>query len=303
MTNTLEISTTIGINLEVFKEKDMEYSLIKMSASGNRFLIAGFSDSPLLKKNPSFLLKTTKQYQDFLNLSELSVKNRKEFLKNLKDREMEGLAVLKASSAQAFECDFYNRDGSHAEMCGNLSCCLILYALETGLAKDETFNFLIGKEKVTAFKHSGKYWAGMTKPDPVKSGFSVKFQETLIPYSFICPGVPHGVVEWKQELSPSVLCPLALELRHKNPVNERAGMNVTFFSVQKDQSLKALTFERGVENWTKACGTGAIAAALVFSHKYNLPKNKISVEMPGGVLEVLTHPSLALFSYPQWSYT
>ena len=282
----------------------MEYSLVKMSASGNRFLIAGLPDSPPPEKNPSYLLKTTKPYRDFLNLSELSVNYRKEFLKNLKDGKMEGLAVLKTSSAYAFECDFYNRDGSRAEMCGNLSCCLILYALETGLAKEGTFNFMVGEEKVTAFKHSGKYWAGVTNPDPVKSGFSVKFQETLIPYHFICPGVPHGVVEWKQKLNPSVLRPLARELRHKNPVNKKAGMNVTFFSVEKDQSLKALTFERGVEDWTKACGTGAIAAALVFSNKYTLAnKNRISVEMPGGVLEVLTHPSLALFSHPQWGYS
>ena len=283
----------------------MKYSLVKMSASGNKFLIAGFPDSSSSKTNPSCFLKTKKQYRDFLNLSELSVKDRKEFLKNLKDEKMEGLAVLKTSSAYAFECDFYNRDGSRAEMCGNLSCCLILSALETGLAKNETFHFIIGEEKVTAFKHSGKYWAGVTNPNPVKSGFSVKFQEAMIPYHFICPGVPHGVVEWKQELNPSVLLPLARELRHKNPVNENAGMNVTFFSVEKDQSLKALTFERGVEDWTKACGTGAIAAALVFSHKHPLlnKKDLISVKMPGGVLEVLTHPSLALFSHPHWGYS
>ena len=280
----------------------MEYSLVKMSASGNKFLIAGFPDSSPSKTNPSCFLKTTKQYQDFLNLSELSEKDRKEFLKSLKDTEMEGLAVLKMSSLYAFECDFYNRDGSRAEMCGNLSCCLTLYALETGLAKEEIFYFRVEEEKVKAFKHSGKYWAGVIKPDPVKSGFSIQFQENIVPYNFICPGVPHGVVEWKQELNPSVLLPLARELRHKNPF-KKAGMNVTFFSAQKDQSLKALTFERGVEDWTKACGTGALAAALVFSRKHNLQnKNKISVKMPGGVLEVLLHPSLALFSRPQWGY-
>ena len=276
---------------------------MKMSASGNKFLIAGFAECPPLETPPSCLLKTNKSYQDFLNLSELSLKDRKEFLKNLKDEEAEGLAVLKTSSLYAFECDFYNRDGSRAEMCGNLSCCLILYAFETKLAKEETFRFMVGEEKVKAFKHSGKYWAGMAKPEPVKLELSITFQSAKVPYHFICPGVPHGVMEWKQKLNPSLLHPLALELRHKNPVNEKAGMNVTFFSVEKDQSLKAITFERGVEDWTKACGTGAIAAALVFSHKYPSPnRDLISVEMPGGVLEVLTHPSLALFSHPQWGY-
>lgn len=282
----------------------MEYSLVKMSASGNKFLIAGFPDISFPEKDPSWFLKIKKQYTDFLNLSDFALKDRKDFLQNLKDRDMEGLAVLKKSSLYAFECDFYNRDGSPAEMCGNLSCCLILYALETGLAKEETFNFMVGKEKVTAFKHLGKHWAGITKPAPVKSGFSVQFQETMIPYHFICPGVPHGVVERKQDLNPSLLHPLALKLRHKNPVQEKAGLNVTFFFVQEDGALKALTFERGVEDWTKACGTGALAAALVFSQTRSLSnQNIISVEMPGGILEILTDPSLALFSRPQWNYT
>ena len=282
----------------------MEYFLAKMSAGGNKFLIAGLPDFPPPEKKSSCLSAAKKSYQDFLNLSELSLKSRKGFLKNLKDREAEGLAVLKASSLYAFECDFYNRDGSRAEMCGNLSCCLILYALETGLTKEETFYFKMGGEKVRAFKHSGKRRAGMTKPKPVKSGFSALFQGVMIPYHFICPGVPHGVVEWNRELNPSLLHPLALELRHKNPVNEKAGLNVTFFSAQKDQSLKAITFERGVEDWTKACGTGAIAAALVFSHKHPLlNKNLIPVEMPGGALEVLIRPALALFSPSRWGYT
>ena len=284
--------------------QEMEYPLAKMSASGNKFLVAGFPDSLSFEKNPNWIVKTERQYGEFLSLSELSLKSRKEFLKNLKDKEMEGLAVLKSSSPHVFECDFYNRDGSQAEMCGNLSCCLILYATETGLTKNETFDFTVGKEKVKAFKHSGKYWAGVTNPAPVKSGFSIEFQGTKIPYSFISPGVPHGVLEWKKQLNPSLLRPLALKLRHNNPINKKAGMNVTFFSAQKNHPLKALTFERGVENWTRACGTGALAAALAFSHKYSSKTgNVISVEMPGGLLEVLPHPSLALFSQAQWGYS
>lgn len=283
--------------------QEMEYSLVKMSASGNKFLVAGFPDSLSFEKNFPWIIKTNKPYKDFLNLPELSLKNRKEFLKNLKDREAEGLAVLKTSSSCVFECDFYNRDGSQAEMCGNLSCCLMLYATETGLTKNETFYFTVGNEKVKAFKYSGKYWAGVTSPVPVQSEFFVEFQGAKMPYSFISSGVPHGVLEWKKPLNPSLLHPLALKLRYKNPVNKTAGMNVTFFSVQKNHFLKAITFERGVEDWTKACGTGALAAALVFSHKYSLQnKNVIPVEMPGGILEVLIHPSLALFSKAQWGY-
>ena len=81
-------------------------------------------------------------------------------------------------------------------MCGNLSCCLIFYTLETGLAKNENFYFMLGEEKIKAIKHLGKYWASMAKPSSIKSGFSVEFQNTIIPYSFISPGVPHSVMEW-----------------------------------------------------------------------------------------------------------
>lgn len=275
-----------------------------MSANGNKFLVAGFPDIFSFKKNPSWFVETDKNYEEFLNLQRLSLMERKEFVESLKDKEAEGLAVLKSSNSYTFECDFYNQDGSQAEMCGNLSCCLIFYAWETGLTQNETFYFMLGEEKVKAFRYSGKYWAGITEPSSIKSGFSVEFQGTTVSYNFVSPGVPHGVVEWKDQLVPSVLRPLALKLRHKNPIDEKAGMNVTFLSVQRDHSPEAITFERGVEDWTKSCGTGAIAAAMVFSHKYPLfqKRNVIPVKMPGGVLEVLINPSLALFSRAKWGY-
>lgn len=282
----------------------MKYSLAKMSANGNKFLVAPFPDTFFFEKPSPWILKTERNYEDFLNLRNLSLKDRKVFLENLKDKEAEGLAVLRSSKTYAFECDFYNQDGSRAEMCGNLSCCLIFYILETGFVNYEPFYFMLGEKKVKAFKHLGKYWAGITEPSSIKSDFSITFQETEVPYIFVSPGVPHGVVERKGRLDPYFLHPLAQKLRFSNPIDEKAGMNVTFFSVQKGYSPEAITFERGVEDWTKSCGTGAIATALVFSHKYPSfqKRSVISVKMPGGILEVLTLPSLALSSHAQWGY-
>ena len=211
----------------------MKYSCAKISANGNKFLVAGFPKTFFFKKNPSWFLETEKKYEDFLNLKDLPLKNRKEFIKNLRDKEIEGLAVLSPSKTYAFTCDFYNRDGSSAEMCGNLSCCLIFYTLETKLTKNEIFYFMLGKEKIKAIKHSGKYWASIIRPSSVKSGFSVEFQDTIISYNFISPGVPHGVVEWKGHIDPSFLYPLAQKLRHGNPISKEVGMNVTFFFCSK----------------------------------------------------------------------
>ena len=249
------------------------------------------------KPSLSHTLKTDRSYGDFLLLKELSAEKRGGFIKSLRNPSADGLAVLKHSKSLAFECDFYNRDGSRPRMCGNLSCCLALYARETGLAREESFYFKVGPEKVKAFKQFKENWVEVRPPLPVKTGFFENFAGASITYSFVSPGVPHGVVERKEPPDPSFLRPLALYLRHKNPVRPEEGMNVSFFSVQKNQDLRAVTFERGVEDWTPACGTGALAVALAFSKKYpTAVKNIISVKMPGGTLKAQLRPSLALFS-------
>ena len=65
-----------------------------------------------------------------------------------------------------------------------------------------------------------------------------------------------------------------------------AGANVTFFAPEPghEEKIRAVTFERGVEDFTLACGTGAVAAALVWSTQSG--KKDIEVKMPGGAMTV-----------------
>ena len=278
-------------------------TLLRISSAKNKFLAADFRDSLPFQPNLSWTLKTSRPYGDFLRLEKLSLSERGEFIKSLPDKSADGLAVLKPSKSLAFVCDFYNRDGSRPKMCGNLSCCLALYARETGLAQEESFYFRVGRERVKAFKRFEKNGVEFLSPAPVKMGFFEEFEGASVAYSFASPGVPHGVVERKEPPDPSLLRPLALYLRHKNPVKAEEGMNVTFFSIQKNQDLRAVTFERGVEDWTGACGTGALSAALVFSKKYpSRAGSAISIKMPGGTLKVQLRPALALFSPARWGY-
>ena len=286
------------------QSSDRGITLLKVSSAGNKFLTADFRNPLPSKPNLSHTLKTDRSYRDFLLLKELSIEERGKFIKSLRNPVADGLAVLKPSESLAFECDFYNRDGSRPQMCGNLSCCLALYARETGLAREESFYFKVGPEKVKAFKQFQENWVEVQPPLPVKTGFCEEFDGTSVTYSFVSPGVPHGVVEQKEPLDLSLFRPLALYLRHKNPVRPKEGMNVSFFSVQKNQGLQAVTFERGVEDWTPACGTGALAVSLVFSKKYpGEEKNIIPVKMPGGTLKVQLRPSLALFSPARRGYS
>jgi diaminopimelate epimerase len=96
--------------------------------------------------------------------------------------------------------------------------------------------------------------------------------------------VPHVVIEipafesfenWKERCR---------EIRN-SPDFSPKGTNVTLILRQADlNTVKAVSFERGVEDFTLACGTGAVAAALYMNQKYK--NTKTSVEMPGGTLNI-----------------
>ena len=65
------------------------------------------------------------------------------------------------------------------------------------------------------------------------------------------------------------------------------GINVNLVEMQSDGSLKIATYERGVENETLSCGTGATACALVSSLIHNhTGSNRIKVAVKGGELQV-----------------
>ena len=64
-----------------------------------------------------------------------------------------------------------------------------------------------------------------------------------------------------------------------------SGANITFVEKLESDSIQAVTFERGVEDYTMACGTGAVAAAMYYQSKKNSCEN-IVVRMPGGNLNV-----------------
>ena len=211
----------------------------------------------------------------------------------------DGLVVLKKSQKFLFECDFYNKDGSKAEMCGNAACCLSFYANNLSLPKKP---FLFEK-KVLSFQIGGSI-ALNQKPVPL-GDYDFSFCKTKSSFTLIDSGAPHAVLKCPiKDLSEfnnkAVLKKIAQSLRFKNP-KDKKGMNVSFFEVEKAGHLKAITYERGVENWTLACGTGALASAFVYLDKLVDKKTAgqiktIFINMPGGQLKVQTQPDIMLFS-------
>ena len=117
----------------------------------------------------------------------------------------------------------------------------------------------------------------------------------------------------KNDQKQKLLKPLALKLRTKNINNYSEGMNVSFYQVLSKNKLKAITFERGVEDWTLACGTGALAVSLVYLSKETQgeaqqiqvkksQQENLRIEMPGGSLKVEKGDRLKLFSEVKKSF-
>lgn len=231
----------------------------------------------------------------FVNLLEQSRSRaqlaRSEFAKKVCNRHFgvgaDGLAFLEPHASLDFQWDFYNSDGSHAEMCGNAArCAALLYSTLHEQKKNVCF--------ATAF---GAIEAQIEGPQSISlqtgeiqilsSQLEFKDSTGSLDWKFVHleTGVPHAVVEQKEstELQSDDNRRGASELRFSPQVGPR-GSNVTFFKPLPPTGIAAVSFERGVEDFTLACGTGVIAAAYVHCQKYGL--DSVAVSIPGGDLEV-----------------
>lgn len=203
-----------------------------------------------------------------------SAKQKKDFAKHVCDLfPADGFIFLRKMPKLSW--DFYNNDGSDAEMCGNATRCVGLYLSEIQHDSNkqwflETIAGPIHIEKV----QTGEYKVTMTSIKEFKSSKGY----------FCDTGVPHLVREISDFNQYPQLKKEAQALRFDSEFKPR-GTNVTYVQFLKDKNkVKAVSFERGVENFTDACGTGAMAAAA-FNYRTRGVK-ETWVEMPGGTLKM-----------------
>ena len=97
---------------------------------------------------------------------------------------------------------------------------------------------------------------------------------------FINTGVPHTTVTVDQNLASIAVAERGARIRYHLEFTP-AGTNVNFFEVVNEQCLSIRTYERGVEGETLACGTGAVAAALLAS-EHGLVKSPTEVVTRAG---------------------
>lgn len=185
----------------------------------------------------------------------------------------DGLLYLRPENQFDFAWDFYNSDGSHAEMCGNAARCAAFFFYHKVKAQKQ-MKFLTVAGEITGEVLSPELVrVEMTKISDPKE-MSVLGHTGF----YINTGVPHFVLEERPDANTSK------QLRKVSDFGT-AGANITFVENLKQNYLQAVTFERGVEDFTQACGTGAVAAAMYLQSK-KMAKNSVDVQMPGGILTI-----------------
>ena len=200
----------------------------------------------------------------------------------------DGIIVLNppAKPDTDFEMIYRNADGSDAGMCGNGGRCIAQFAHSLGMGKH--FNFSVHEGLYSAVVRSANVqlsWKGLKVR--VEKHYLAKDKIDLFQ---LFTGTDHVVLLEQNISNTARLIQVGAAIRYNKELNPR-GTNVNFIAPISDSSssittLNAITYERGVENLTLACGTGALASAIAwcYAQKSTLPQNTIMIKMPGGEL-------------------
>jgi len=195
----------------------------------------------------------------------------------------DGLILLETSEHADFKWRYFNADGSRAEMCGNGARCVSRFAYLKGIA-GKILSFEGDAGIVKAEIVGDRVKVNMPRPRGLILDETVETQAGPVSLSRLNTGVPHAVVE-ASELEGVDVRTRGRELRfhaHFGP----EGANVNFIRFEADGAIAIRTYERGVEDETLACGTGAIAAALVAAAKNRRPSPIRVLPRGGGDLTI-----------------
>lgn len=175
----------------------------------------------------------------------------------------DGVLVIEPSLKADFKMRIFNADGSEAEMCGNGARSVGLWAYQAQKRRSINFETKAGiiEAKVVG---SGKALTVKVKtstPSDLELDLSLKVLGRKLRVNFINTGVPHTVI-FVEGLDKINLEPIGREVRFHLQF-QPAGTNVNFVELRGKNSLAVRTYERGVEAETLACGTGAVASAII----------------------------------------
>lgn len=205
-------------------------------------------------------------------------KNDTKLINRLCDRRFgigaDGLILLENDNISDFAMVYFNSDGNQSTMCGNGGRCIVAFANKLGIIEN----------KATFLAVDGMHYASIDNNIISLQMTNVDDIQVDNNYVFLDTGSPHHV-EMVQNLSTLDVVQKGAEIRYGD-LYGKSGSNVNFVEIVADDEFNLRTYERGVEDETFACGTGATATAIAMHKTGKTSKNSIQLNVKGGVLQV-----------------
>ena len=190
----------------------------------------------------------------------------------------DGLLVVEKSKKADFKMRIFNPDGSEAQMCGNGSRCVALYAVKNRIAKDNmTIDTVAGILNATVKGDVVK--VRLTEPKNIKWNLCLTINKCPYKLNFVDTGVPH-VVHFVDDLDSIDVKNIGSHIRNHGEFAP-AGTNADFVKVVDKRNIRVRTYERGVEDETLACGTGSVASAIIAAESEKMV-SPVTVETRSG---------------------
>ncbi len=205
-------------------------------------------------------------------------KNNTKLVAHLCDRRFgiggDGLILLETHDTYDFTMVYYNADGNESTMCGNGGRCLVAFARQLGVITDTAIF-----EAVDGLHHAS------ISDDIVR--LQMQDVDTVTQtdtHVFLDTGSPHHV-QFEAAIADFDIKTKGAEIRYGAPYNT-AGTNVNFVKKIGADTFRLRTYERGVEDETLSCGTGATAVAIAMHSLEETSNTKVALTVEGGTLEV-----------------
>lgn len=206
-------------------------------------------------------------------------KNDTKLVEKLCDRRFaigaDGLILLENDNSTDFKMIYYNSDGNETSMCGNGGRCLVAFAKQMNVIQNKTtFMATDGLHHATILEN-GIVSLQMKDVDELKIESD---------YVFLNTGSPHHVM-LVDDLENFDVKGNGARIRYSE-LYGKAGSNVNFVSQISENHFRLRTYERGVEDETLACGTGATAVAIAMNAIGKTQATHLKIDVEGGKLEV-----------------
>ena len=190
----------------------------------------------------------------------------------------DGLLVIEPSKTADFRMRIFNPDGSEAEMCGNGSRCVALFAAAKKITKS-TMTIETKAGMLDADVKGDIVKVKLTDPKDIKWNFCLMINKCPYQVNFVDTGVPH-VIHFTDDLEKVDIQNIGSYIRNHDEFSPE-GTNADFVKVVNRHTIKIRTYERGVEDETLACGTGAVASAIISAEAEKM-SSPVTVETQSG---------------------